>query len=139
MPSSGPELEQVTNQVKDQLAVVWDSRPTRIIAVAIADDEQRNRYVNFSTRFGTPLTPALHNQVQDHYEFYCADYLDVGTVDFSIAVEMVHMADWQMHVPLPWPAIEGSLDKASMEGLNLWKKKFSEGYSIEFVQILSSY
>ena len=141
MKSSDLNMDLINDQVKESTRVIWDSRPTRIIALAIAtEDDDRNSYVHVSTSYGRPLTPPLHDQVRDHYEICCADHLHIGTIPFSLQMEMQAQCEWIQQIPIPESVIQSHLEKSSWESFEEWKKLYPEDeYDIEFMQMIGCY
>ena len=134
------DLEQIKDQFHKEMNLVWDSRPTRIIAVAVAKDEDRNSYAHISTSYGKPLNESLHDMVRDRYEICCTDFFELGTVGFSLQMELSQMFEWLITVPIPFSIIETHLSKDRMDDFKDWKKLFPEDeYQIEFLQMLGCY
>lgn len=137
-------MEELTKkdqeELKTSLQVDLDfDYSTRIIAVAVADDDCLNEHLRIPTVKGTPLCEEVHDLVRDCYYTLGVGWHDVGEIPVCLQATMPDVPGWRIDYPVPPEMLDRYLGEGQKADRDRWKEQYANGYRIKYLQMRSVY
>jgi hypothetical protein len=116
-----------------------DTNGVQVIAVAVSNDETKNKVLDIPTSTGTPLNTEVHNLVRDSYHVEGVDFYEIGPIPVNYRIT-IDGTPWEADIPLPYTVIRRYLSAAQIKSFDDWRSKYkADEFDIEYLQILGVY
>lgn len=126
-----------SRDIKRNLEVFATPERTYLIVIAVSDNIEYDDITHIGCEHGTPIGYLPYDSVNDTYETYCTDFMNLGYIPVSFGLRIKGSSDWFIRVPMPESVIKRYLTDQQRMDLKVFRGTYrSDEYSIEFLQLV---
>lgn len=132
-------LPKDRRDIKKAFHITQEDIGTTIVAVAVAQQFERNKILEIPTTGSTPLNCDVYNIVRDVYHIDGVDFFEIGSIPVNYCISMDD-AYWNQNIPLPYSVVRKYMDDLQCSSFDTWREKYKGAdYKIIFIQTLGIY
>lgn len=132
-----PSEIEMFSQVREDIRIFRTSDRTIISAVIIDKQEGNNRAVAIRCYGGVAFGGYVRDCSGDAYLIEGIDYIHLGTIPFSLRVEIPKAGNWGVHIPIPEKVLMSSFAPTQLKAISNLRERYPEDkFNINYLQML---
>lgn len=126
-----------SRDIKRSLDVIATPERTYLIVLAVSRNMEYDDITHIGCDHGTPIGYFPYDSVNDTYEMYCTDFMNLGYIPVSFGLGIKGSSDWFIRVPMPESVIKRYMTDQQLMDLKVFRGTYnSDDYDIEFLQLV---
>jgi len=131
---------QGNDDFRHQLRLQITSDATYVVMLSVSDRDDENVIRKLTAKRGVPLVPYAYNQVSEHYNVRCVDYMPLGAVPVGFQLTLPGVSFWKVRVPMPEDVLERFLTHEQKQEAEGFKNAAREAnLKVEYLQMVSCF
>lgn len=132
-----PSEIEMFGQVREDIRIFRTGDRTMICAIIVDKQEGNNRAVAIRCYGGVAFGGYVRDCSGDAYLIEGIDYVHLGTIPFSLRVEIPKAGNWSVHIPIPEKVLMSSFAPSQLKAISDLKDKYPEDkFDINYLQML---
>ncbi len=132
-----PSEIEMFSQVREDIRIFRTSESTMISAIIVDKQEGNNKAVAIRCYGGVAFGGYVRDCSGDAYLIEGIDYVNLGTIPFSLRVEIPKAGNWGVHIPIPEKVLMSSFAPSQLKAISDLKERYPEDkFDINYLQML---